>query len=118
MPVWQYRFMASLTFLIPISLVIWFEYSNRKSIDNDKGFYDNAFSAKVVKSRDWHGRGEEFVLSNGYEILFPKYVKTRVAIGDSITKKANSYKYEVYRIGEDGTYNFVKTFSLQGDQTE
>ncbi len=96
-----------LIFGIPILFFIGFvgySYLVRDNINNVKKENDlNAtFGGKVVNLfRDEHNHNiKTAVLSNNYIYLLPSDSEDTIKIGDSLSKKKNTLKLEVYRQGQ------------------
>lgn len=80
---------------------------------NRTAFYEQSFSALVIKSNSYQGRSVEFHLENGLKVYFLPPVDGKIMIGDSVRKEENTYQYDVYRKNDEGEYVFFATYNIE-----
>jgi hypothetical protein len=80
--------------------------------NNINKFIQQSINCKIVKRNNWQLRATEFYLQNGLRIDSSYIQPFDVKVGDSIAKKANSKKFNVYRkvIHE---YEYLQTYDIE-----
>jgi hypothetical protein len=90
-----------------------FVYAPYKTYKNKTAFYQNRFSSVVVSSGSFEGRTIEFQLDNGLKIYFFPAANNKIAIGDSVRKERNTYKYTVYRKRDSDEFKNMGIYDFQ-----
>lgn len=93
--------------------VIAFIFYNAKV---NKKFISSGFESVIIKRDNWQLRTTEFYLENGLKVDSNHVNNFDLRIGDSISKKANTGVFKVYRKDVSGKHQFYKKLNL--DQTK
>lgn len=90
-----------------VAVIIFMVYNNNL---NNK-FINNSVNTVVVKKSNWQLRATEFYLKNGLRIDSTYIIPLDLKIGDSISKRSNTGKFDVYRKNKD-KYEFYKSYNI------
>lgn len=77
-----------------LGIFTYFYWSGKRN--NDK-FYKLKFNSLIVERNNWQLRTTEFYMQNGLRIDSNAICDSKLKLGDSITKEANSDLFKVYR---------------------
>lgn len=99
---------------IPVFIVVIRIYVMRsEGSQNGHMFFQKGFSSIIVSSNTFEGgRSEEFRLSNGLKLYFLPSIEEKIAIGDSIKKEEDTYRYSVYRKDIYGRYKLIANYDF------
>lgn len=78
-----------------------------------KEFYEMKINSLVTKSSDWQKRSIDFYLANGVVLNFVVPIEDKLKLGDSISKKSNTYLYKVYRKDTEDVYVYFTEYSYK-----
>ncbi|MGP1501714.1 MAG: hypothetical protein ACTTJM_08045 [Bergeyella cardium] len=78
---------------------------------NSKYFVDNAVNTKIIRVYNYANKSLQFYYTDRYCITTSSTSGDTLIIGDSISKKANSPIFNIYRKNKDnGKYKFHKHY--------
>lgn len=75
-------------------------------------FFQSKISSQVISASSYAGRSIELLIGDGNKVYFMPPLDGKIAIGDSISKPANTYVYRVYRKNKDCDYVFIGEYDL------
>jgi hypothetical protein len=105
------RFPKKVWNIIIVAAVVSFNlFFATKSKREREAFLRNELKNTIIKVKlNWTGRGHDYVVDNG--IVFFLYKDESLLVGDSIVKKYNTNKIDVYR-RKNGEYEFYKSLNV------
>jgi hypothetical protein len=89
-------------------LIIYLLYQNNLN----QTFFYKSVNSTIIKRNNWQLRATEFYLKNGLRIDSTYITPFELKIGDSISKKANTGKFRVYR-KINNKYIFYKNYNMK-----
>lgn len=94
--------------LLVLSIILFFELKSRQE---RKALFNSNLNNKVIKVKhNWTGgRSYDYITDNGITITLLN--NDTLVIGDSISKEANTGKFDVYR-EKNGNYEYYKSFDI------
>ncbi|RQO42316.1 hypothetical protein DBR39_00110 [Chryseobacterium sp. KBW03] len=104
-----YRFIPILLGLIAFT----YFYLYKIVFLNNNYFYKNNVESKIVKVYNYENKSLQFYYSNDYCITTTDTKNDTLMIGDSISKKANTAKFKVYRKNKEDKYKFYKSYNTK-----
>ena len=106
------KFKKMWKYLFPLTvLILIFTFFNIRGCVNDRKFYENSINETIIDSSDWQGRVTEFYLKSGIRIDITVLDSVDLKVGDSISKEAFSYKFDIFR-KKNGKYSFYKNYEF------
>lgn len=102
--------------LIPIFLgliIFGYFYIYKYVYQNSSNFYKNPIQTKIIKIRNYENKSLQFYYTNQYCITTTDTKNDTLQIGDSISKKANTGKFSIYRKDNFGKYKFYKNYNIE-----
>lgn len=108
----NYKLIARIAILcLIIFYPISFEF---KGYFQRKLFFETKINDLVIKvDKNWTGRSLDYWINKKVVFTLINSVDKNLQFGDSIEKKKDSWKFEVFRKGTDGRYNFYKSYNLK-----
>jgi hypothetical protein len=90
---------------LPIFCIIFrFAYLNISGRMDRQRFYESSINSLVIQAKVFEGRTKEFKLENGMALFY--FINSdNLRIGDSISKKINTFEFDVYR--KTDSFNFI-----------
>lgn len=79
---------------------------------NRNKFYDNTINEKIIDSSDYQKRVIEYILESGIRINISVLDSVDLKVGDSISKEAFSYKFDIFR-KENKEYIFYRNYNIE-----
>ncbi len=95
--------------LAPIIFSIIREKKNKEKL------YENQINSKVMSHSDWQTNSREYYLRNGLYISLNINDTAEIKIGDSISKRSNTYEYQIYRRNGLQRYELYKQKIIRND---
>lgn len=92
--------------IVVIVVVVFLVYNNHPN----NRFYIEKVNSKVVKRSNWQLRTTEFYLKNGLMIDSTGILPLNIKVGDSISKEANTQKFNVYRKNRANKFKLHKVY--------
>ncbi len=86
-----------------------------RSKKNMKNFYVSNINSKVISYSDWQANSREYHLRNGLYIVLKISDTGKIKIGDSISKRSNTYEYQIYRRNGLQRYELYKQKIIRND---
>ena len=82
----------------------------KKERDN---FYISEINSKIIICSDPQKKVVEYYLPNDLQIDVTVVDDIDIKVGDSISKKAQTSKYSVYKKNDKGKYVFFKSYDIE-----
>lgn len=79
----------------------------------NKKFKESSINEKIIDSSNWPKRSTFYYLKDGLSIELSVLDSLHLKIGDSISKEANTTKFNVYRKNKEDKYEFYKSYSTK-----
>ncbi len=93
--------------IILVGIIIFLIYNDHL---NNK-FVRDSVNSVVVKKSNWQLRATEFYLKNGLRVDSSYIIPLDIKIGDSLSKKNNTGKFNIYR-KTNGKYVFYRSYDI------
>lgn len=94
--------------IVLLGIIIFLLYNNNLN----KKFFNKKVDDVIIKRNNWQLRTSEFYLENGLRIDSTYVMPLDLKIGDSISKKSNTGRFDVYR-KNNGKYKLYKSYDLK-----
>lgn len=106
------KFKKIFKYLFPIAVIVLIlTYYGVVGEKNRKKFYKNSISETIIDSSDYQKRVIEYILKSGVRINISVLDSADLKVGDSISKEAFSYKFDIFR-KKNGKYSFYKNYEF------
>lgn len=95
-------------FIFVLAIFSYLIYANWKT----RQFYVKEVNSKIMDRNNWQSRSTVFTLENGLIISKNYAYPLDLKVGDSISKKANTGKFKLFRKNDTSNYKLYKIYDI------
>ena len=93
-----------------IIFIVFVSYFIIRANSNYNHFYKNKIDAKIIKVENYEDKSLNFYYDKKYLLVLGDASDDTLKVGDSISKKMNTYKFAVFRTNENGDYRLLNNY--------